>query len=248
MKATTKNSLLTLAIALMLMGCSNANKLIVPNGLRRVPINQGQGVVKAPVKQADTHLVTESAAIREAESLKEKVAQLQQDEQAASTRIASLEIELESYKQQLLQAKSNVVAAKIEATPSPALKEANLLTSALFNFNQSVLLKAGKTELNELAKSIQLLDEVQTIEVIGHTDRLGESKQNEALASKRAKVVRDYLQSQTKLHHLHFEIQSRGGLIPSGKTEHCIDTLVHQALIECLSPDRRVEIMVYGQS
>ena len=93
MKATTKNSLLTLAIALMLMGCSNANKLIVPNGLRRVPINQGQGVVKAPVKQADTHLVTESAAIREAESLKEKVAQLQQDEQAASTRIASLEIE-----------------------------------------------------------------------------------------------------------------------------------------------------------
>lgn len=251
MKTTTKNSLLNLAIAstLTFAGCSNANKLIVPDGSHRVPINQGQGIIKAPLKQgADTQLVTESAAIKEAESLKEKVALLQQGEQAASARIATLENELANYKQQLLQAKPNDASTKIESAPTPALKEDNLLASTLFKFNQSVLLKTGKTELNDLAKSIQLLDAVQTVEIIGHTDRLGEAEHNEALASKRAKAVRDYLQSQAKLHHLHFEVQSRGGLIPTGKTEHCTEALAHQALIACLSPDRRVEINVYGKS
>lgn len=251
MKTTTKNILLNLAIAstLTFAGCSNANKLIVPDGSHRVPINQGQGAIKASVKQgAEPQLVTEPAAIKEAESLKERVAQLQQGEQAASARIAALENELANYKQQLLEANPAIVTAKMEANPVPALKESNLLSSTLFNFNQAVLLNAGKTKLNDLAKSIQLLDAVQTIEVIGHTDRLGESKHNEALASRRAKVVRDYLQFQAKLQHLHFEIQSRGGLMPSGKTEHCTDALAHNALIECLSPDRRVEINVYAKS
>lgn len=234
MKNTTKTSLLMLAAAsvLTLMGCSNANQLIVPDGTHRVPINQG-AVTESLTKINDN----------EAESLRAKVKQLQQEEQVARTKISSLESELASYKLQL-QIKPN---AAIATVPTSTLKKANLLASTLFKFNQSALLKAGKTALKDLAKSIQLLDEVQIIEIIGHTDRLGESKHNEVLASKRAKVVRNYLQSQAKLDPLHFEVQSRGGLIPSGKTEHCTEALAHEALIECLSPDRRVEINVYGK-
>ncbi|PPD55395.1 MAG: hypothetical protein CTY12_01055 [Methylotenera sp.] len=240
MTIATKNTLLNLAIAsaLMLTACSNTNKLIMPDGAHRVPINQAHIANKLPAKQDTASKLLE--VTEKSESQKLELVQLH-------IRVDALEKEWDNYKLQL-QEKATFSPTPASVKTNPVLIEANLLGSILFSFNQAVLRKSGKVELNELAKSIQLLDEVETIEIIGHTDRLGKDTANEALASKRAKAVRDYLQSQAKLQHFHFEVQSRGGLIPSGKTEHCVDAMAHNDLIECLSPDRRVEIRVYGRS
>ena len=85
----------------------------------------------------------------------------------------------------------------------------------------------------------------KTVTITGYADRLGSAAYNHALSTKRADVVRAYLQFENNLSYIQFTTLGKGSLVSSATTQACSNQLGRQALIDCLSPDRRVEINVY---
>ncbi|WWP01048.1 MAG: porin OmpA [Candidatus Dasytiphilus stammeri] len=123
-------------------------------------------------------------------------------------------------------------------------KHFTLKSDVLFNFDKTTLKQQGKQELDQLYSQIKTIDpnDSQTI-VIGYTDRIGSISYNQKLSEKRAQSVADYL----ILKGLPAEkILVRGMGEYNPITDHRCDLKSGSALINCLSPDRRVEIEVTG--
>lgn len=240
MKITTKNMILLVAIAgaFALTSCANNNALIVPDGAKRVPINQAVNQVQAKP----------AASVASNASL----AQIQAEVAIMQAKIAQLEAQLTQNKleQSRLQNMpkseiTSVIATMPESTKPPELTEATLLASTLFAFNQTALLESGKAALRSFATSVKSMNNVKAISVVGYADKLGSAAYNHALSTKRADVVRAYLQFENNLSYIQFTTLGKGSLVSSATTQGCGNRLGHQALIDCLSPDRRVEINVY---
>ena len=83
---------------------------------------------------------------------------------------------------------------------------------------------------------------VSLVHVDGHADRLGSAQYNQRLSEKRADAVRAYLVSKG------FD-GSKIETLGSGKTnpvKGCPDQKDRKALIECLTPNRRVVVELKG--
>lgn len=240
MKITTKNITLLAAIAgaFTLTSCTNNSALIVPDGAKRVPINQAENQVKV--------IPTISATSNN------PLMQMQAEVAAMQEKIAQLEAQLTQNKleQSRLQNMSknevmSVIATTPESTNPTELTEATLLASTLFAFNQTTLLESGKASLRSFATSVKSMNNVKAISVVGYADKLGSAAYNHALSTKRADVVRAYLQFENNLSYIQFTSLGKGSLVSSAATQTCSNKLGRQTLIDCLSPDRRVEINVY---
>lgn len=122
---------------------------------------------------------------------------------------------------------------------SPIPQKVTLQADATFQFDRSDvagMLPVGKTKLDQLIRDLQQAGDVTGIRVEGFTDRLGSDSYNRQLSAKRAETVRRYLQSGG----VKTPITSRG----HGKEDpvvQCNDRN-RQALIDCLAPNRRVEL------
>ena len=128
---------------------------------------------------------------------------------------------------------------------SPIISEKfDLSADALFHFDKyksQDMLPKGKTELNALAEKLR---EYQTkgdmkIVLTGHTDHLGEDMYNMNLSQLRAQTVRSYLIGQGI--PAHSMIATGAG--ESEPVKQC-GNLARPALIDCLQPNRRVEVHV----
>ena len=240
MKITTKNITLlaTIAGVFTLASCTNNSALIVPDGAKRVPINQAENQVKVIPTISTTS--------------NNPCMQMQAEVATMQAKIAQLEAQLIQNKleQSRLQNMSKSEVASVIATPPesikpPELTEATLLASTLFAFNQTALLESGKAALRSFATSVKSMNNVKAISVVGYADKLGSAAYNHALSTKRADVVRAYLQFENNLSYIQFTTLGKGSVIGSAATQTCSNKLGRQALIDCLSPDRRVEINVY---
>lgn len=137
-----------------------------------------------------------------------------------------------------------VVAPKPEPKPEPQKPAVvNLSSTELFEFNKATLTVDAKKKLDdEVVAKLRSAGEIRFINVNGHADRLGSTQYNQRLSEKRADAVRAYLVSK--------------GVNPSqietfgfGKTspvKSCPDQKNRSALIECLSPNRRVVVEIQG--
>jgi len=81
--------------------------------------------------------------------------------------------------------------------------------------------------------------------VTGHTDRLGSAKYNKKLSEDRAKTVKDYLQGKGVDQKLVFW-EGKGFANPVPVTKFCDNKMNRKQLIECLAPNRRVDIEAVG--
>jgi outer membrane protein OmpA-like peptidoglycan-associated protein len=129
--------------------------------------------------------------------------------------------------------------------PQP-LRNIRLGADGLFRFDggrQQDLLPEGRQRIEALIAEIRRdVRSVSAITVTGHTDRIGSSAYNDALSRQRAETVR--------------EMFIRGGFEPYairavGMGKHspvvqCGGTRVTPELVNCLQPNRRVEIEVMG--
>jgi OOP family OmpA-OmpF porin len=132
--------------------------------------------------------------------------------------------------------------------PAPAprlLKREVIAVDNDFDFDKVSLNPAGKRTMDRFVSDLKGLN-YERITVIGNTDRLGTESYNMKLSQRRADAVRNYL------------LQS--GSIPAskivatgaGESDHrtvpsdCVGTRATARLIECLQPDRRVDIEVHG--
>lgn len=67
-----------------------------------------------------------------------------------------------------------------------------LQAGALFDFDQAVIKRGGRRELDALAASLQDTGAGQ-IRIVGHTDSMGPDAYNQDLSMRRANAVKDYL-------------------------------------------------------
>jgi OOP family OmpA-OmpF porin len=121
-----------------------------------------------------------------------------------------------------------------------------LLTDTLFRFDKSGredMIPGGLQRLADVAQRLKAYKSIQTLTVLGYTDRLGSDDYNDKLSEARAKTVQAYLES--------LGVKSASSLA-QGKgrrdavSKDCSANLGREQLIQCLQPDRRVTIEVTG--
>ena len=137
-----------------------------------------------------------------------------------------------------------VKPAPVPAKPVPPKPMViTLKASELFAFNKATLTPQARTTLdNEVIAKLKTIREVKFINVNGHTDRLGSAQYNQKLSEKRADAVKAYLASKG-VDAAKIETYGFGKTQP---VKSCPDNRNRKALIECLAPNRRVEVEIQG--
>ncbi|MDO9050045.1 MAG: outer membrane beta-barrel protein [Methylotenera sp.] len=129
------------------------------------------------------------------------------------------------------------------AEPAPApvcVPEYETITieaSKLFDFDEAKLKDTSVLD-NEVVPKMKGNRIFTSVKVTGHTDKFGSEAYNQKLSEKRANQVRDYLISQG-IEADRLLAVGKGEMIP---LVDCDGVKGRKALIECLAPNRRVEI------
>lgn len=130
------------------------------------------------------------------------------------------------------------------ATPKPAAQKVTLAADALFDFDKAVLRPEGKAKLDDVTGKLKGM-KLEVIIAVGHADRLGSDKYNQKLSEKRAEAVKSYLVGKgVEPNRVYTEGKGEKQPITGNKCGKS-DKRTKQ-LVECLQPDRRVEIEVIG--
>jgi len=140
------------------------------------------------------------------------------------------------------------------ATPIPAStklappQKVTLNADGLFRFDGASLTDlqpAGRARLEHLAVELRNnFRSLHYIVVTGHTDRLGGDAYNEALSLERANTVRDLLVQQGLDRKL---IRTAGMGKRQPVVSDCEGSRSTPALLQCLQPNRRVELDIAGE-
>ena len=132
------------------------------------------------------------------------------------------------------------------APRGPVLEKVSLSTDVLFDFGKAELKPEGKQKLDELAGRIQDAN-LEAIVATGHADRIGKEEPNQKLSESRAQAVRAYLDGKVATQNI--EVAGKGESEPvTGTACERIgpEQRSNRKLVQCLQPDRRVDIEVFG--
>jgi OOP family OmpA-OmpF porin len=134
-----------------------------------------------------------------------------------------------------------------QQAPEPAAwAKVKIEADTLFGFDQDQLQADGKNALDSLLLALQRVD-IDEIQVIGHTDRLGSQAYNDKLSKRRAEAVKSYLVQTGGLSTSKISTSGLGAQQPQTLAKDCPGTQATRTLITCLRTDRRVEVEVSGQ-
>ncbi|PLZ02269.1 hypothetical protein CY652_11045 [Burkholderia sp. WAC0059] len=128
--------------------------------------------------------------------------------------------------------------------PPPVAQVLRLSADALFAFDRGSapdILPGGRAEIADAAARLRS-SRFSRIEVRGYTDRLGSPGYNLQLSRRRAAAVKALLVADG-LPADRIDAVGRGAADP---VSQCGNALPRPSLIDCLQPDRRVEIVVYA--
>jgi OOP family OmpA-OmpF porin len=146
-------------------------------------------------------------------------------------------------------AKKEAPKAAAPAAPAAAVKPAaakvTLAADALFDFDKAVLKPEGKQALDKLVNDVKGI-KLEVIIAVGHADRIGKDAYNQKLSERRAAAVKDYLVGKgIEANRVYSE--GKGEKQPKTTEAQCGKSVAKsKKLIDCLQPDRRVEIEVIG--
>lgn len=133
-----------------------------------------------------------------------------------------------------------------DVKPGYITKPVVLNTDAAFFFGKDRLSPAGKDAVENLAAYIKLwgIEDI-TVEVIGHSDRIGNARDNQALSVRRAQAVKEVLAG-AGVPAGSIVASGVGSTQPLTAPDACPDDLDRCELINCLAPDRRVVVGLKG--
>ncbi len=142
--------------------------------------------------------------------------------------------------------------APVVATPVPAPEPAPVVAprhvtfgaDALFAFNSAQIRPHGATDLDTFARELHDLH-FDHVHVTGYSDRIGSEAYNQGLSQRRADAVRQYLVDIGGVDSAKIVAEGKGSADPVTVPGQC-GAKRSKATIECLQPDRRVDIEVAG--
>ena len=127
--------------------------------------------------------------------------------------------------------------------PPPVRRRVSFSAESLYGFDKAVVRPEGQVALDGFAKELQGT-QFDVITVEGHTDRLGTKAYNQTLSLQRAQSVKDYLVSVRGMDAAKINAVGKGETAPVTKPQDCVGHKASAKLIECLQPDRRVDVEV----
>lgn len=129
--------------------------------------------------------------------------------------------------------------------PPSAPMRVTFSAESLFDFDSATVKPAGRQALDKLAVDLRSI-QYDTIQVTGHTDRLGKRDYNQRLSTRRAEAVSAYLVQSGGIPAARISAKGVNGADPVTRPGDCKGNKPTAALIACLQPDRRVEVDVSG--
>ncbi|MFW0777816.1 MAG: OmpA family protein [Rickettsiales bacterium] len=111
------------------------------------------------------------------------------------------------------------------------------MRTVYFDFNRSTLNRKEKAKLDELAAIVRGAKDVESVDIVGFADEIGDAGYNKTLSKRRARTVKSYLSAKG----LRTRNVSLKGMGEDGSVTNC-DQTDRAAKIACLAEDRRVEI------
>jgi len=108
-----------------------------------------------------------------------------------------------------------------------------------FDFDKFDLKDSEKMKLDMLASALEK-GSVKDVKILGFTDKIGNPAYNKTLSEKRAIAVKEYLDKKVKLDNSPIDLRGMG---ESQSVAKC-DGIRGDKAIECLAPERRVEVVV----
>lgn len=137
--------------------------------------------------------------------------------------------------------------APVVEPPRPVIQKLTLSSDVLFDFNSAVLKDSGKNRLDQLASEVKGAS-IDEIIAVGHADRIASEDYNQKLSEARAQAVKEYLQSRVaNANRVTAEGKGESQPVTGDKCKGLgAERGSNSKLVECLQPDRRVEIEVLG--
>lgn len=134
--------------------------------------------------------------------------------------------------------------------PAPKLAPEKVTFSAdvLFDFDKATLKPAGKEALDQFAGKLQGVN-FEVVVAVGHTDRIGSEAYNKKLSVRRAEAVKEYLVKEKGIPANKVYTDGKGEADPVTKPGDCTmkpESGRNKKLVDCLQPDRRVDVEVAG--
>ncbi|MFP5344316.1 MAG: OmpA family protein [Gammaproteobacteria bacterium] len=116
-------------------------------------------------------------------------------------------------------------------------------TDAYFDFDKAILKPEGQAKLDEFVVKMNEYTQVDVLLVTGHTDRIGTEAYNMRLSQRRADAVKAYLVSKGVASQ-RIETDAKGESQPVVECAHVKgkENRHNKALIDCLAPNRRVDV------
>ncbi len=118
-------------------------------------------------------------------------------------------------------------------------------TDSLFDYDKATVTPLGKQALDKFVADLKGVKS-ESINVTGHTDRIGEPVYNMELSTRRAEEVKKYLVDSAGIPADKIVAKGASGSDPVTKPGECLGEDATPQLIACLQPDRRVEVEVAG--
>jgi len=122
------------------------------------------------------------------------------------------------------------------APPPARFEKVTLEATKLFEFDKADIIMPSP-KLDEIAAALQADPSVTDVDITGYTDRLGSEQYNLKLSERRANAVRDYLVSKG-IDGNRLKAYGKGEANPLVQCNQ----KQRKALIDCLEPNRRVEV------
>lgn len=162
----------------------------------------------------------------------------------AEKRLPEVQDNLRQSAQRALQCTPAVQAPASTSAPVPVpaarpQQKITLKADSLFRFNggdEAAMLPAGKRQLDDVATGLKNAPALHELKITGYADRLGDKSYNLDLSMQRARTVERYLRA----HGVSLPVTAQG----RGSANPLVDCrrTKRDALMQCLAPNRRVEI------
>ena len=131
--------------------------------------------------------------------------------------------------------------------PKPVAEKVTFAADVLFDFDKAVVKPEGKSKLDDLSNKVRGIN-LEVIIAIGHADTIGSDSYNQRLSVRRAESIKAYLVSRgIEPNRVYTEGKGEKQPVTGGRCKNMgKEHRSNKKLVDCLQPDRRVEIEVIG--